>query len=70
MSLLGSYIDSLLGATMQGKYKCIKCHKAVEKKVHCDKETKLVKGYSFINNDAVNLFNNIFVFFITYIVLK
>ncbi len=51
---LGSFVDSILGASVQAQYKCGKCNKITERKSHCGKETSLYKGFSWINNDAVN----------------
>ncbi|MGB2868437.1 MAG: DUF92 domain-containing protein, partial [Bacteroidota bacterium] len=55
--VLASLVDSLLGATVQGEYQCMICGAVTEKKFHCQPDTKgsLVKGYSWLNNDAVNL---------------
>lgn len=57
---LGAIFDSILGATIQVKYKCQKCAKITEKKTHCKKETTYYKGLKIINNDIVNLTSNIF----------
>lgn len=57
---LGAIFDSILGATIQVKYKCQKCSKITEKKNHCQKETIYYKGLKIINNDIVNLTSNIF----------
>jgi len=57
---LGAIFDSILGATIQVKYKCQKCSKIVEKKIHCEKETIYYKGIKIINNDTVNLISNVF----------
>jgi len=55
--LLGSIVDSVLGATLQAQYQCPSCHKITEKKVHCTGEaTQLVSGYAWLNNDWVNFF--------------
>ena len=70
MGALGAYFDSILGAFMQGKYKCQVCHKQVEERVHHNKKTKLIKGYPLIDNNAVNLLSNILVFLLTYLLLK
>jgi uncharacterized protein (TIGR00297 family) len=70
MGILGSYIDSLLGALCQGKYQCTVCHKYCENPTHCNKETKLIKGLRIMNNNMVNLLNNISVFLLTYLILK
>ena len=69
MGLLGSYVDSLMGAYLQGKYKCSKCKKIVEEKVHCNKKTKRVKGIRFFDNNVVNLISNIIVFILSYLFL-
>ena len=68
MSAFGSLIDSIMGAFLQGKYVCSKCKKQVEDRVHCDREAKLVKGFSFMNNDSVNLLSNVLVFIVTYLI--
>jgi uncharacterized protein (TIGR00297 family) len=50
-------VDSLLGATVQAQYRCHVCQKITEKKSHCDgKETHLMSGHSWLNNDWVNAF--------------
>lgn len=56
---LGALCDSILGATIQVKYKCQNCSKITEKKHHCKKETIYYKGLKIINNDIVNLLSNI-----------
>ncbi|MFP4547717.1 MAG: DUF92 domain-containing protein [Fidelibacterota bacterium] len=53
--LIGSLIDSILGATLQSQYKCITCYKITEKLIHCEAKTTLFKGRPWINNDFVNL---------------
>ncbi|MDR2898922.1 MAG: DUF92 domain-containing protein [Clostridiales bacterium] len=58
--ILGSVMDSLLGALFQAKYKCHICGLIMEKKVHHGSKTKLVSGFSFIDNDMVNLLSSIF----------
>ncbi|MFA4839093.1 MAG: DUF92 domain-containing protein [Candidatus Neomarinimicrobiota bacterium] len=54
--ILGAFIDSILGATVQAQYRCPHCQKTTEKTVHCRKyETLLVSGNRWIDNDVVNL---------------
>ena len=56
--LLGSIIDSLLGASIQGFYFCPSCQIETEKRVHLKcggTETHLVRGWKSITNDWVNL---------------
>jgi len=56
VGFLGSGIDSLLGATVQGQYRCPKCLKVTEKRMHCvGVEPHLTKGLKWIDNDGVNL---------------
>ncbi|MBC8174588.1 MAG: DUF92 domain-containing protein [Candidatus Marinimicrobia bacterium] len=52
---VASIIDSILGATVQGIYKCSECGKRVEKPEHCRKNAILVSGIRWINNDLVNI---------------
>ncbi|CUU09983.1 TIGR00297 family protein [Candidatus Kryptobacter tengchongensis] len=51
---VGSFVDSLLGATLQAQYKCNACSKVTEKKFHCDGVADLIRGKSWVNNDFVN----------------
>lgn len=55
--LAGSLFDSLLGATIQQIFYCDTCKKDTERKIHkCGTETRQIRGYSWLNNDMVNLF--------------
>lgn len=56
---IGALIDSILGATIQVKYECINCSIETEKEYHCNKECKKIKGFKYINNDAVNFLSNL-----------
>lgn len=69
LGLFGSLVDSFLGATIQGKFRCVICKKHIEESVHCGKRAKLMQGLSFVDNNVVNLLNNIFVFMLGYIIL-
>ncbi|MFN2221293.1 MAG: DUF92 domain-containing protein [Chloroflexota bacterium] len=54
--LIGSLFDSLLGATVQQIYYCDVCQKDTERKLHkCGSETRPLRGWSWLNNDLVNL---------------
>jgi uncharacterized protein (TIGR00297 family) len=54
--LIGSLFDSLLGATIQQVYYCDNCHKETERKEHkCGNQTRPLRGWSWLNNDLVNL---------------
>lgn len=67
---LGSLIDSILGASIQVKYKCTKCKKITERKEHCGKKTNYYKGIKWIDNNLVNLLSNAIVFIILLIILN
>ena len=53
---LGSFIDSLLGATLQAIYFCPSCSKETEHhpKPLCGTQTTLLRGWRWLNNDLVN----------------
>lgn len=55
--LVGSLFDSLLGATVQAIYRCPQCDKETEKHpLHtCGTQTIQIRGWSWLNNDMVNL---------------
>lgn len=55
--LLGSLVDSLLGATIQAIYRCPVCDKETEKHpLHsCGTPTTLVRGLGWLDNDWVNI---------------
>lgn len=54
--LAGSLFDSLLGATLQQIYYCQVCQKETERKRHkCGHQTRPLRGWSWLNNDLVNL---------------
>ncbi|MBP9040905.1 MAG: DUF92 domain-containing protein [Anaerolineaceae bacterium] len=54
---LGSIVDSVIGATVQGVYWCSACQKETEKyPLHsCGNATTLLRGKRWITNDWVNL---------------
>jgi uncharacterized protein (TIGR00297 family) len=51
---LGSTFDSVMGSTLQGKFNCVVCNKTVDNKIHCGKNSDLISGIKWLNNDAVN----------------
>lgn len=56
----GSLIDSLMGATVQQIYYCDTCRKETERKVHrCGTTTRPLRGWSWMNNDLVNLLSSV-----------
>jgi uncharacterized protein (TIGR00297 family) len=54
--LLGSTLDSLLGAGLQAIYTCPNCRKETERHPQhtCGAPTTLTRGWRWLNNDAVN----------------
>jgi uncharacterized protein (TIGR00297 family) len=50
----GSFIDSVLGATVQAQYRCTVCQKNTEKRIHCQHEAQLIRGYAWLTNDWIN----------------
>ncbi len=68
---MGSIIDSYLGATLQGQYRCSVCGKITEKKVHCQHApTALVSGVNWVNNDIVNFLNTLSALFFVYLGIR
>jgi len=59
--LIGTSLDSWLGATVQAIYFCPSCHKETERyPLHtCGAATHLQRGYKWLNNDWVNFFCSI-----------
>jgi uncharacterized membrane protein len=54
--LIGSTIDSLLGATLQAIYYCPACEKETERHPQhsCGADTFQRRGWAWLNNDVVN----------------
>lgn len=55
----GSIIDSILGASVQAQYYCEALRINTEKRMYNNIPNKLIKGFSFINNDLVNVTSNL-----------
>jgi uncharacterized protein (TIGR00297 family) len=51
---LGTVGDSILGASVQAKYRGGECDKLVESRKHCNDDATLVHGFEWIGNNAVN----------------
>ncbi len=57
--LAGSTADSLLGATLQGLYRCPSCGKETERREHCGRPTTPVRDLPLLSNDGVNLLSTL-----------
>lgn len=54
--LTGMVVDSLLGATLQGKYQCPACDARFERgDTVCHEPVRLTAGWGWLDNDGVNL---------------
>jgi uncharacterized membrane protein len=54
--VLGMLADSVLGATVQGKYECPGCSAQFERRdAVCHEPVRLIKGWRWLDNDGVNL---------------
>lgn len=55
----GALLDSLLGATVQGRYRCGACGAGTESKIHrCGVKAAHTGGLRWIDNDVVNLMSS------------
>lgn len=63
---VGAMADSLLGATVQKMFRCEVCGKIVEVGEHCGRPTAAARGWSWMNNDAVNLISSVAAGFIAW----
>jgi uncharacterized membrane protein len=53
--VVGMLADSLLGATLQGKYECPACDARFERgNTVCHVPVRLTSGWRWLDNDAVN----------------
>ncbi|MGD6832272.1 DUF92 domain-containing protein [Sutcliffiella halmapala] len=62
--ILGCFVDTFLGASIQASYRCSFCGRTVESPHHCGKPAELVKGFRAVNNDMVNIGSIVFVSFL------
>ena len=52
---VGSFCDSVLGATVQAQFRCDVCGSSTERALHCGRPARRSSGIRWINNDIVNL---------------
>ena len=53
--LVGCSVDSVIGATVQGIYRCSICNKITENRRHCGAPSIPLRGHKAIDNNVVNL---------------
>jgi uncharacterized protein (TIGR00297 family) len=53
--IVGSVIDSMIGATLQGRFRCASCARETERSIHCGVVAEHVGGIRWIGNDVVNV---------------
>jgi len=57
--LAGALFDSLLGATVQGIYRCPRCGSETERTLHtCGTATRPLRGWRWLDNDVVNFLSS------------
>lgn len=56
---LGMLLDSVLGATLQRKNRCVVCGALCETTAHCSRPTQHAKGLAWLGNGSVNMICNI-----------
>lgn len=69
LGLLGSIIDTIIGGLFEAKYQCSKCKLIVDDLKHCGRKTKLVNGFTWVDNNLVNLSFGIIIFIVSFVVL-
>lgn len=59
LGFTGCFIDTWLGAFVQGSFKCRVCSLNTERAIHCSEPTRLISGRTWINNDMVNFWSSV-----------
>lgn len=67
--IVASFVDSLLGATLQVKYRCLICGQITEQKQHHLQHTRQINGISWITNDWVNFFSGCLAVLLSWILI-
>lgn len=57
--VVGSLVDTLIGATVQARFVCATCGATVEDGLHCGAPTQPSTGWRWMGNDAVNACANV-----------
>ena len=61
-------IDSILGDTLQKKYRCKKCGKIGDKPVCCNEQAERIEN-KFLSNSQVNFFSELIIFVLGFFIL-
>jgi uncharacterized membrane protein len=56
--VVGSLVDTAIGASVQARFVCTVCQATVEDRLHCGAPTQPSSGLSWVGNDVVNAFAN------------
>jgi len=67
--IAGSLADSLLGATLQARFRCPVCGSETERGEHCGRTTELGGGVQWIRNDLVNVVCTMIGAFVAWVLL-
>lgn len=57
--IVGSLVDTLIGASVQARFVCGTCQATVEDGLHCGAPTQPSSGWHWVGNDVVNAFANV-----------
>ena len=69
LGLTAQIFDSILGASFQAKYRCLRCERICEEDKHClGAETELISGWKWMNNNVVNFLSVVFAVFVAWLV--
>jgi len=69
LGLTAQIFDSILGASFQAKYQCLKCKRICEEGKHClGAGTELISGWKWMNNNVVNFLSVVIAVFVGWLV--
>ncbi|MEO6794597.1 MAG: DUF92 domain-containing protein [Mycobacterium sp.] len=57
--VVGSLVDTLIGASVQARFVCGSCQATVEDRLHCGAPTQPSSGWRWVGNDVVNACANV-----------
>lgn len=59
-AFMAGWVDSILGATIQMRFRCIRCGKLTDHSTHCGEPARRIGGIPGINNSTVNFLTTVF----------